>query len=74
MTLPLLEAIGGHESLRKVTVENAKVTCTTEEQFEQLKDVIVNMAMQPQSKLTSLVFDSLSTLVQRMTDQEMSLK
>ena len=30
----LLNAIGMHTELQKVTIENAKVTCQTERQFE----------------------------------------
>ena len=70
----LLNAIGMHTELRKVTIENAKIACQTERQFEQLKDFIVAMGSQRTSKLRQLIFESLSTLVQRMTPQEVNFK
>ena len=74
VSIDLLNAIGGHRELQKVTIENAKVACSTERQFEELKDTIVAMASQNSSKLRELIFETLSTLLQRMSEQETNLK
>lgn len=60
VTLPLLQAIGRHPNLSEVTIENAKLVCTTEAQLEQLKETMVGMAVAP-SKLKSMTFEPLST-------------
>ena len=44
ITHPLLQAIGRHTGLSRVTIENAKLSCSTESHFERLKETIVGMA------------------------------
>lgn len=44
ITHSLLEAIGRHTGLSRVTIESCKLSCSTESQFEQLKETIVGMA------------------------------
>ena len=66
VTVPLLQALGKHQSLTEVKIENAKLQCQVDSHLNRLKETIVGMGSPP-GKLRSLTLEPLALQIKNMS-------